>query len=51
VGRTVYEACLRTKKLALKLNLPEKYNLQKENYVLLTMHRAENTNDLERLKV
>ncbi len=50
VGRTVYEACLRTKKLALKLNLPEKYNLQKENYVLLTMHRAENTNDLERLK-
>ncbi len=50
VGRTVYEACLRTKKLALKLNLLEKYNLEKENYVLLTMHRAENTNNVERLK-
>ncbi|MEK6937242.1 MAG: UDP-N-acetylglucosamine 2-epimerase (non-hydrolyzing) [Nanoarchaeota archaeon] len=50
VGRTVYEACLRSRKLALKLNLLEKYNLEKENYVLLTMHRSENTNNLERLK-
>src|SRR3989338_8088804 len=46
----VKENIPKKKKLALKLNLPEKYNLQKENYVLLTMHRAENTNDLERLK-
>src|SRR3989344_5463455 len=47
LGRTVYEACLRTKKLALKLNLLEKLSLEKENYVLLTLHRSENTNNIE----
>ncbi len=50
LGRTVYDACLRTKKLVSNLNVLEKFNLEKENYVLLTLHRSENTNNLEILK-
>lgn len=49
-GRTVYEACLRTKKIALKSDLLKKLNIEKEKYILLTLHRAENTNDAEILR-
>jgi UDP-N-acetylglucosamine 2-epimerase (non-hydrolysing) len=49
-GRTIYDACLRIKKLALKTNILEKLNLEKGNFVPITIHRAENTNDLERLR-
>ena len=49
-GRTIYDVCIRTKKLALNSNILEKLKLQKENYILLTIHRAENTNNLEVLR-
>ncbi len=51
IGRTVYDTCLRTKELALKSNILEKLNLNKNNYILLTIHRAENTNNLDVLRV
>ncbi len=50
-GRTVYDACLRTKELALQTDILKKLNLEKGNYVPLTIHRAENTNNLESLKM
>jgi len=50
VGRTVYEACLRTRELAKHYNTIKKYFLEKENYALLTLHRSENTNDLDILR-
>lgn len=50
VGRTVYDACLRTKKLAMETKILEKLNLGKNNYVPLTIHRAENTNKINVLK-
>ena len=49
-GRTIYDACVRTKELALKTDILKKLNLEKNNYVPLTIHRAENTNNLEVLK-
>ncbi|MBI2672551.1 UDP-N-acetylglucosamine 2-epimerase (non-hydrolyzing) [Candidatus Woesearchaeota archaeon] len=49
-GRTIYDACLRIKKLALKTNILEKLNLEKEKYAAVTIHRAENTNNIEVLK-
>ena len=49
-GRTIYDACIRIKKLALKTNILEKLKLEKGYFVTLTIHRAENTNDIERLK-
>ena len=49
-GRTIIDACLRIKELSLKTNILEKLGLEKEDYISLTIHRAENTNDIERLK-
>jgi len=49
-GRTICDACLRNKELALQTDILKKLNLEKGNYVPLTIHRAENTNNLEVLK-
>ena len=49
-GRTIYDACLRNKELALQTDILKKLNLEKDKYVVLTIHRAENTNNLEVLK-
>ena len=49
-GRTIVDACIRTKKLALENNILQRLNLEKEKYVILTIHRAENTNNLNVLK-
>ena len=46
VGSTLFDSLKRSSKLAPK-NAHLDYNLQKERFVLLTLHRAENTNDIQ----
>lgn len=51
VGDVMYDAVLHFKGLAeKKSNLTERLSLKGEKYILTTIHRAENTNDIERLK-
>jgi UDP-GlcNAc3NAcA epimerase len=50
VGDVMYDCSLKFAELAGKHYQPlEKFNLQSGNYILLTCHRAENTNDPDRL--
>lgn len=50
VGRTVYDTCLRIMELIKENKILEKLNLEKDKYLVLTIHRAENTNNLEILR-
>ncbi len=51
VGDVMYDAVLHFSKLALqKTDVLNKLNLNKGEYILATIHRAENTNDVNRLK-
>lgn len=51
VGDVMYDATLHFKKLALsKSKIIKELDLESKNFILTTIHRAENTNDIERLK-
>lgn len=51
VGDVMYDAILFFSKIAnQKSRIQEKFNLADNDYVLATIHRAENTNDISRLK-
>ena len=50
VGDVMYDAALFYKEKARKPNLPEEIAIQGGGFVLCTIHRAENTEDPERLK-
>lgn len=51
IGDVMYDAVLMFKeKSKLKENLLKNLNVEKNNYILTTIHRAENTNDFYRLK-
>lgn len=51
IGDVMYDAVLMFKeKSKLKEGLLEKLNIKKNEYILTTIHRAENTNDIDRLK-
>lgn len=50
LGRPIYEACLRTKVLAEMTGFYQKLNLEQRKYTIVTLHRAENTNNVERLR-
>lgn len=51
VGDVMYDAVLHFSKLALKkTNVLNELNLNRGEYILATIHRAENTNDVNRLK-
>ncbi len=51
VGDVMYDCALKFAGLAAKLYAPfEKFQVKAGNYVLMTCHRAENTDDPERLK-
>ncbi len=51
VGDVMYDAILHFSKIAkLKSNILESIGIEKNNYILATIHRAENTNDINRLK-
>lgn len=51
IGDVMYDAVLMFKeKSEIKEDLLEKINVKKNDYILTTIHRAENTNDIERLK-
>lgn len=48
-GDVMYDAFLRTQEKGIDVNLLEKYHLEKDNYVLMTWHRQENTDQKERV--
>jgi len=51
VGDVMYDSILHFNKIAeKKSNIMNRLNLNKEEYILATIHRAENTNDFNRLK-
>lgn len=51
VGDVMFDAILHFKKVAeQKSSILEKLELEKKEYILATIHRAENTNDISRLK-
>jgi len=50
LGSTVFDAVERNKKLVDTEKVLQKYGLQKDNFILLTMHRAENTDNLPRFR-
>jgi UDP-GlcNAc3NAcA epimerase len=51
VGDVMYDVFLRQESLSKKLNnVLEKHNLKGVDYILATLHRAENTDNLDRLK-
>ena len=49
-GSTVFEAVLRNNEFAKNKLVLDTYSLEKDNFVLVTLHRAENTDDIERFK-
>ncbi|MBU0615716.1 MAG: UDP-N-acetylglucosamine 2-epimerase (non-hydrolyzing) [Nanoarchaeota archaeon] len=49
VGSLLIDACLRNKGLTHKSGIIEKLNIDKGKYVLATIHRAENTDNIENL--
>ena len=51
VGDVMYDAALYAENLKLKSNLLDKLNVEKKSYILVTIHRAENTDDPVRLKI
>ncbi|MFW5980282.1 MAG: non-hydrolyzing UDP-N-acetylglucosamine 2-epimerase [Halanaerobiales bacterium] len=52
VGDIMYDLFLKYKKVALyKSKILEKLNLEKENYYLATIHRAENTDNKNKLSI
>lgn len=51
VGDVMFDAVIDFKKLAMeKSNIIDRLNLYNGKYILTTIHRAENTNDIHRLK-
>ncbi|MEM2955975.1 MAG: UDP-N-acetylglucosamine 2-epimerase (non-hydrolyzing) [Candidatus Pacearchaeota archaeon] len=50
VGSTIFDACLRNKEFIENSKITEKLDLTKDNFILVTLHRAENTNDTKKLK-
>ena len=48
VGSTVFDACKRNVELAKNINIEEKIGVK--NYIVVTIHRAENTNNIKTLK-
>jgi len=50
VGDVMYDATLYYKERARKPNLPRELDLNDDGFVLCTIHRAENTDDPQRLK-
>ncbi|RKI37454.1 UDP-N-acetylglucosamine 2-epimerase (non-hydrolyzing) [bacterium D16-51] len=48
-GDVMYDSFLQTKKKGIESNLLEKYDLEKEKYILMTWHRQENTDKKERV--
>lgn len=50
VGDVMYDATLFYKQKARKPRLPAELNIQGDDFVLCTIHRAENTDDPQRLK-
>lgn len=51
VGDVMFDAVLNFKKIASKKeSILKKLNVNSEEYILTTIHRAENTNDINRLK-
>ncbi|MDT9235075.1 non-hydrolyzing UDP-N-acetylglucosamine 2-epimerase [Limnospira sp. PMC 917.15] len=51
VGDVMYDVFLRQESLSKNLNNAlEKHNLKKGDYILATLHRAENTDNVDRLK-
>ncbi|MBE3101914.1 MAG: UDP-N-acetylglucosamine 2-epimerase, partial [Firmicutes bacterium] len=50
VGSTAIEASLRNRELARNSNILKELNLQSGKYILCTIHRAENTDDLNILR-
>lgn len=49
-GDVMYDTFLQTKRKGIESNLLEKYDLEKEKYVLMTWHRQENTGKEERVE-
>lgn len=49
-GDVMYDTFLQTQKKETKNNLLEKYELEKDEYVLMTWHRQENTDKKERVE-
>lgn len=47
-GDVMYDTFLQTKRKGIESNLLEKYGLEKDEYVLMTWHRQENTDTKER---
>ncbi|HLC73631.1 MAG TPA: UDP-N-acetylglucosamine 2-epimerase (non-hydrolyzing) [Candidatus Nanoarchaeia archaeon] len=50
VGDVVFDATVRNKELAKNFSVLDKLNLVSERYVLVTIHRAENTDNQENLQ-
>lgn len=51
VGDVMFDAVIHFRKIAAsKSNILEKCNIKGKEYILTTIHRAENTNDISRLK-
>ena len=50
VGDTVVDACLRAKRFAENSSILKDLGLKKSNYAVLTIHRAENTDNAAKLK-
>lgn len=51
VGDVMYDAVLNFKEVSKeKSNIVQRLNLEPNNYILTTIHRAENTNDINRLR-
>ena len=49
-GSTVADACMRSMKLAGKSEIMKTLRLEKGNFILVTVHRAGNTDDIEKLR-
>ncbi len=47
VGSTVVDACLRNIELAKKSDIQERLGVKPDEYIVLTLHRSENTDDLK----
>ncbi len=50
VGSTVFDTCKRNELLAKQSSILKRLNLNEKQYVVLTIHRAENTDNLKNLK-
>ncbi len=50
VGSTVFEACLRNRQFLSRSDILSRLGLRKDRFVLVTLHRAGNTDDRKRLE-